>query len=87
LTGTKFTAQSHRYSVRVSPAFDPIDIVLNSVLSLIHLRDLIPARPEYEVGREIIMRLPTAQRNVSQFQKEAVEKTRSVNTESDASGN
>jgi hypothetical protein len=56
-------------------------------LSWIHLRDLILARAEYEVGREIIMRLPTAQLNVSQFEKEAVEKVRSVNMERDASGN
>ena len=82
-----FKAQSHRWSVHVAPALDPIDIFINSVLSWIHLRDLTLARAEYEVGREMIMRLPTAQLNVSQFEKEAVEKVRSVNMERDASGN
>src|SRR5271166_5702716 len=53
-----FTADSHRFSVDLSPAIDPIDIGINSVETLIDLRDLRLARAEYEVGREIVMRLP-----------------------------
>jgi hypothetical protein len=79
-----FTADSHRYSVDLSPAIDPIDIVINSVLTLIDLRDLRLARAEYEVGREIVMRLPTARLNISQLQKAAVEKERSLEEESAA---
>jgi hypothetical protein len=51
----------------VTPVIDPIDIGINSVLSLIHLRDISLARTEYEVGREIVLRLPRAQRNISEF--------------------
>ena len=47
-----FTADNHRFSVDLSPAIDPIDIAINSVMTLIDLRDLRLARAEYEVGRE-----------------------------------
>jgi hypothetical protein len=79
-----FTAQSHRYSVDLSPAIDPIDIGINSVLTLIDLRDLRLARAEYEVGREIVMRLPTAQLNISNLQKAAVQNERALDAESAA---
>jgi hypothetical protein len=77
-----FTAQSHRYSVDLSPAIDPIDIGINSVLTLIDLRDLRLARAEYEVGREIVMRLPSAQVNISNLQKAAVQNERALDAES-----
>jgi hypothetical protein len=80
-----FSADSHRYSVDLAPAIDPIDIGINSVQTLVDLRDLRLARAEYEVGREIVMRLPTAQRNVALLQKDAVEKERTMET--DASSN
>jgi hypothetical protein len=63
-----FSCTNRRYSTAVLPAVDPIDMAINSVLSLIHLRDISLARTEYEVGREIALRLPTAQRNISEFQ-------------------
>jgi putative lipoprotein DUF799 len=69
-----------RYSTSVAPAIDPIDIVLNSVLSLIHLRDISLARTEYEVGREIVLRLPRAQRNISAFLAAANEDARDPNS-------
>ena len=52
---------------------DPIDIGINSVLNLLELRDITLARAENEVGREIVLRLPVAERNVSDFKTEAVE--------------
>jgi hypothetical protein len=58
---------NHRYSSTVKPAVDPIDMAINSILSLMHLRDISLARTEYEVGREIVLRLPRAQRNISEF--------------------
>ena len=79
-----FTADSHRYSVDLSPAIDPIDIGINSVMTLIDLRDLRLARAEYEVGREIIMRLPPASHNIAQLENEAIRKERSLNDESAA---
>jgi hypothetical protein len=46
--------------------------VTSSVLNVIELRDITLARTEPEVGCEIVLRLPVAERNVSDF-KEAVE--------------
>ena len=79
-----FTADNHRYSVDLSPAIDPIDIAINSVMTLIDLRDLRLARAEYEVGREIVMRLPVANHNISQLENDAVRKERSLDEESEA---
>jgi hypothetical protein len=70
-----FSCTDRRYSSSVLPAIDPIDMAINSVLSLIHLRDISLARTEYEVGREIVMRLPKAERNVSEFKAAAKEGT------------
>ena len=78
-----FTADNHRYSVDLSPAIDPIDICINSVMTLIDLRDLRLARAEYEVGREIVMRLPVATHNVAQLENEAVRKERTPSEESE----
>ena len=63
-----FSGTSRRYDSTFRPAIDPIDFAINSFSSLIHLRDITLARTEYEVGREIVMRLPRAERNVSEFQ-------------------
>ena len=71
-----FSCTDTRYSSAVNPAIDPIDMVINSVLSVIHLRDIVLARTEYEVGREIVLRLPRAQRNIAEFQAVTKEKTR-----------
>jgi hypothetical protein len=77
-----FSCTDRRYSRTVNPAIDPIDMGINSVLSLIHLRDISLARTEYEVGREIIMRLPRAQRNISELQTLAEEETGSLDSSS-----
>ena len=71
-----------RYSSSVKPAIDPIDMAINSVLSLIHLRDISLARTEYEVGREIVIRLPRALRNISELQAAAKEETRGLDSSS-----
>jgi len=77
-----FSCTGRRYSSNVSPAIDPIDMGINSVLSLIHLRDIVLARTEYEVGREIVMRLPRAERNIFEFQAAAKEGTRGLGSSS-----
>lgn len=69
-----FSCIDTRYSTSATPAIDPIDIVINSVLNALDLRDIRLARAESEVGREIVMRLPIAGRNVSDFKTEAVER-------------
>jgi hypothetical protein len=71
-----FSCTDRRYSSTVLPAIDPIDMALNSVLSLIHLRDISLARTEYEVGREIVLRLPKAERNISELQAAGKKGTR-----------
>ena len=60
-----FTAAGSRYSVDLRPAFSLMDIGINSVLTLLQLRDVNLARAEDEVGREIVLRLPIAERNVA----------------------
>jgi hypothetical protein len=60
-----FTAAGSRYSVDLRPAFSLMDIAINSALTLLQLRDVNLARAEDEVGREIALRLPIAERNVA----------------------
>ncbi len=73
-----FSCTDRRYSSTVLPAIDPIDIVINSIMSLIHLRDISLARTEYEVGREIVLRLPKAEGNISELQAAAKEGIRGL---------
>jgi hypothetical protein len=68
-----FSCEDTRYSTNVTPAFDPVDIAINSALNVLELRDITLARAESEVGREIVMRLPVAERNVTDFKTEASE--------------
>jgi hypothetical protein len=68
-----FSCEDTRYSTNVTPAFDPVDIAVNSALNVLELRDITLARAESEVGREIVMRLPVAERNVTDFKTEASE--------------
>jgi len=60
-----FTADGSRYSVDLRPAFSMMDIAINSALTLLQLRDVNLARAEDEVGREIVLRLPIAERNIA----------------------
>jgi hypothetical protein len=73
VTGTNYSRARTPYSTNVTPAIDPIDIAINSVVNVVELRDITLARTENEVGREIVLRLPVAQRNVLDFKTEAVE--------------
>jgi len=66
-----FSCMDTRYSTNVTPALDPFDIAINSALNVLELRDITLARAETEVGREIVLRLPVAERNVSDFKTEA----------------
>lgn len=60
-----FAASGSRYSVDLRPAFSLMDMAINSALTLLQLRDVNLARAEDEVGREIVLRLPVAERNVA----------------------
>jgi hypothetical protein len=79
-----FRAHSQRYTVDLAPAVDPIDICINSALTLVDLRDIRLARTEDEVGREIVKRLPTAERNVSIQRKDAIDRERSIDGDTEA---
>ncbi len=81
-----FSASDTRYSVDLRPAFDPTDILLNSVTTTTALRDVELARAEWEVVREIMLRLPIATNNVSQLRESAVYRERAMDSDqSDAS--
>jgi hypothetical protein len=57
-----FSASGSRYSVDFMPAFDPMDIVINSGLTLLELRDVTLARAEEEDAREIVLRIPRSEK-------------------------
>ncbi|MFZ0660656.1 MAG: hypothetical protein WAM05_18190, partial [Candidatus Binataceae bacterium] len=57
-----FAAQGSRYDVNLQPAWDPIDIAINSAMGLLQLRDIELARSEEDDAREIVLRIPRSQR-------------------------
>jgi len=75
-----FSCTDLRYSSSVTVVIDPIDIGINSVVSLFALRDITLARAEYEVGREIALGLPRAQQNIAEFPAATQEETRGLDS-------
>ena len=75
-----FSCTDLRYSSSVTVVIDPIDIGINSVVSLFALRDITLARAEYEVGREIALGLPRAQQNIAEFLAAPKEETRGLDS-------
>jgi hypothetical protein len=63
-----YRANGSRYSVDLRPAFDLMDIAINSGLSLLELRDVVLARAEGEDAREIALRIPRSERLRSQIE-------------------
>jgi hypothetical protein len=68
-----FAAEGSRYDVDVAPAFDPVDIAINSAFTLLQLRDIVLARAEDESAREIILRIPRSQRLQDELIEEATD--------------
>ncbi|MGH7914832.1 MAG: GNA1162 family protein [Candidatus Binataceae bacterium] len=62
-----------RYSVNVLPALTVQDIVINSLESLLQLRDVVLARSEEEVCRELVLRIPVSQNLRLQIARQALE--------------
>jgi hypothetical protein len=62
-----------RYSVNVMPALTPQDILINSAESLLQLRDVVLARSEEEVCREIVLRIPVSENLRLQIARQALE--------------
>lgn len=69
-----FTANGSRYSVDLRPAFDPMDIAINSGLSLLELRDVTLARAEEEYAREMVLRIPRSEKLKSELIEQAHER-------------
>jgi len=72
-----FAAQGSRWAVDLRPAFDPFDIVINSGLSLLELRDVTLARAEEETAREMVLRIPRSEQN----RERLIEESRSADIE------
>jgi len=66
-----FAADGSRYAVDLNPAFDPVDIAINSGLSLLELRDVTLARAEEEDAREIALRIPRSKKLEDELIEEA----------------
>jgi hypothetical protein len=62
-----------RYSVNVMPALTPMDMVINSAETLLQLRDIVLARAEEEVCREIVLRVPVSERLRLEIAQQALE--------------
>jgi Putative bacterial lipoprotein (DUF799) len=67
-----FSASDQRFSTDLQPAFDPVDIAINSGMTLLELRDVNLARAEQETGREIVLRLPVSQLAIKNLQEAAL---------------
>jgi len=61
-----------RYSVDLSPAFSPQDILVNSAMTLLDFRDVTLARAEEEVSRELVIRIPTSEKLKQQIEVAAI---------------
>jgi hypothetical protein len=57
--------------VNFSPAFDPVDIAINSGISLLQLWDVELARAEEEDAREIVLRIPRSEKLKSELIEQA----------------
>ena len=68
-----FTITYSRYAVNFVPAFDPLDVAINSGLSLLELRDVTLARAEEEATREIALRIPQSQKLINGLVEEALD--------------
>jgi hypothetical protein len=66
-----FAASGSRCAADLMPAFDPIDIAINSGLTLLELRDVGLARAEEEDAREIVLRIPRSNRLEARLIEEA----------------
>jgi len=66
-----FQSSDSRYAVDACPAIDPIDFGINSVLTLLELRDVTLARAEDEVSREIALRVPVSNKALTDLQMAA----------------
>src|SRR6266481_1930228 len=81
-----FTASGSRYSVDFMPAFDPMDIAINSGLTLLELRDVTLARAEEEDAREIVLRIPRSDKLRGELIEQAHQRQVGLELEASAGG-
>lgn len=79
-----FAATGTRYDVNLMPAFDPIDIAINSGLSLLQLRDVTLARAEEEDAREIVLRIPRSEKLKKQLIEQALDRQNELEAEANS---
>jgi hypothetical protein len=70
-----------RYSVDISPAFSPEDLLINSAMTLLDFRDVTLARAEEEVSRELVLKIPESQSLKQQMADAAVTHANAVEAE------
>ena len=61
-----------RYSVDVSPAFSPQDMLINSAMTLLDFRDVTLARAEDEISRELVLSIPVSEKLKQQMADTAI---------------
>jgi hypothetical protein len=81
-----FTARGSRYSVDFMPAFDPMDIAINSGLTLLELRDVTLARAEEEAAREMVLRIPRSDKLKGELIEQARQRQIGLELEASAGG-
>jgi len=68
------SARGSRFDVDLRPALTLEDIAINSALALLQLRDVVLARSEDEVCREIVLRIPESEALRGRLMEEARER-------------
>ena len=81
-----YSASGSRYSVDFMPAFDPIDVAINSGLTLLELRDVTLARAEEEDAREIVLRIPRSEKLRTELIEQAHQRQVGMELEASAGG-
>jgi hypothetical protein len=71
---TLMRSSGSRYAVNFLPALDLQDILINSAESLLQLRDVVLARSEEEVARELVLRIPPSDKLRAQMQRQAIDR-------------
>lgn len=73
---TLMRSTGSRYSLNVLPAMTMEDILINSAESLLQLRDVVLARAEEEVARELVIRIPPSETLRTQMASDAIRRAR-----------
>jgi len=81
---TLMRSSGSRYAVNFLPAIDLQDILINSAESLLQLRDVVLARSEEEVARELVLRIPPSDKLRAQMERAAIDRADESDEEAQA---